>query len=107
MMAVSTEAAKAGTGWDALAIHSDDDVAVALRDLAAGEAVDVRQGGAIRRITICEGIPLGHKLALHAVSVGAPIRKYGECIGVATADIAAGAHVHIHNMASRRARGRS
>jgi altronate dehydratase small subunit len=107
MTAVSTEAAKTDTGWDALAIHPDDDVAVALRDLTAGESVDVRQDGANRRIAICEAIPLGHKLALHAIAPGAPIRKYGECIGVATADIAAGAHVHIHNLASRRARGQS
>jgi hypothetical protein len=33
-----------------------------------------------------------------------PVRKYGECIGVATADIAAGSHVHVHNMESRRGR---
>jgi altronate dehydratase small subunit len=92
--------------WDALAIHPADDVAVALRDLAAGEIVNVRDGGAVHRITLIDAISLGHKFARHAVSRGAPIRKYGECIGVATADILPGAHVHIHNMVSRRARGR-
>jgi altronate dehydratase len=107
MTAAPTEATKPGTRWDALAIHPDDDVAVALRDLAAGETVDVRQGAATQRAVVCDAIPLGHKLALHVISAGAPIRKYGECIGIATPDIAAGAHVHIHNMASRRARGQS
>jgi altronate dehydratase len=90
--------------WDALAIHADDDVAVALRDLRAGDEVTVRRGGAIERVLLRDPIPLGHKLALRALQTGAPIRKYGECIGHATADIAAGAHVHVHNMASARAK---
>jgi altronate dehydratase len=90
--------------WDALVIHPDDDVAVALRDLAAGDTVNVRDGDVVHRITLCDAVPLGHKLARRRVSSGEPIRKYGECIGVASADIAAGAHVHIHNVASRRAR---
>jgi predicted RecA/RadA family phage recombinase len=90
--------------WDALVVHPADDVAVALRDVAAGEAIDVRRGGRIERVTVSEPIALGHKLALHAIARGSPIRKYGEAIGTATADIAAGAHVHVHNLASRRAR---
>jgi hypothetical protein len=90
--------------WDALVIHPDDDVAVALRDLARGETADVRNGAAINRLTLCEAIPLGHKFARRVLSIGESIRKYGECIGVAIADIAPGTHVHIHNMASRRAR---
>jgi altronate dehydratase len=100
----TTEMAAHPTRWDALVINPVDDVAVALRDLAAGEAIHVRDGNTVHRITLREAIPLGHKLARHVVSLGEPIRKYGECIGVATADIALGAHVHIHNMASRRAR---
>jgi len=31
--------------------------------------------------------------------VGAPVRRYGQVIGFATADIAAGDHVHAHNLA--------
>ena len=104
MILEKVEAAALPARWDALVIHPDDDVAVALRDLAVGDTVNVRDGGAVHRITLCEAIPLGHKLARHAMSIGAPIRKYGECIGAATVDIALGAHVHIHNMASCRAR---
>jgi altronate dehydratase small subunit len=107
MIAVPSEAAGHAAGWDALAIHPEDDVAVALHDLAAGETVDLRQGGATRRIALFEAIPLGHKVALRAMPAGTAIRKYGEYIGVATVDIAAGAHVHIHNLASRRARAKS
>jgi len=90
--------------WDALAIHRDDDVAVALRDLSAGETVAVWRDGATDRIVVCEAIPLGHKLALRPLATGTTIRKYGESIGAATAAIALGEHVHVHNMASRRAR---
>lgn len=104
MMATSADVAEISLGWDAIVIHPDDDVAVALRDLARGETVGVRQEGAVRSAVVGEAIPLGHKFALHALSAGAQIRKYGECIGVATAAIAPGAHVHVHNLASRRAR---
>lgn len=91
-------------GWDALVIHPDDDVAVALRDLTAGERVTVRRAGALIEVRAADAIPLGHKLALHALEAGAPVRKYGESIGVATRAIAPGAHVHVHNLASLRAR---
>jgi len=104
MISEDAETGRQPARWDALVIHPDDDVAVALRDLAAGRTVNVRDGGIVHRLTLCEPIPLGHKLARRVVSIGESIRKYGECIGVATADIPPGAHVHIHNMASRRAR---
>jgi altronate dehydratase len=101
------DAARQDAGWAALVLHPRDDVAVALRDLARGESVAVRCGAALRRITAGEAIPLGHKVALHAVAAGAPLHKYGERIGHATVDIAAGMHVHVHNMASARARSAS
>ena len=93
-----------GARWDALVIHPDDDVAVALHDVQAGAVIDVRHAGSIIRAKVNETIPLGHKFALQALQKGAPVRKYGECIGVATSSIAAGSHVHVHNMESRRAR---
>ena len=95
---------KATARWDALAIHADDDVAVALRDLVAGESVAVRRAGRVVACGVVDAIPLGHKFALRDLPTGTPIRKYGECIGAATADIHAGAHVHVHNLTSLRAR---
>ena len=95
---------KGDARWDALAIHCDDDVAVALRDLSDGETIAVRRRGAIERMRVHERVPFGHKIALRALPRGAAIRKYGENIGVATIDIAAGAHVHVHNLASNRAK---
>lgn len=45
-----------------------------------------------------DGIPAGHKRALKAIKKGEPIIKYGNPIGIATADIAEGEWVHIHNL---------
>jgi len=42
-------------------------------------------------------IPAGHKVSLVRIPVGAPIRKYGQPIGVAIREIQAGSHVHGHN----------
>jgi altronate dehydratase small subunit len=101
---MSPEFATAGVRWDALVVHPDDDVAVALHDVHAGDTVDVRRAGVILRLTVTQDIPLGHKVALRAIAHDTPLRKYGEYIGVATTDIAPGAHVHVHNMMSRRGR---
>ena len=92
------------SGWDAIVLDPADDVAVALRDLEAGEAARVRRGAALVEITPSVAIALGHKLALHPIAKGAVVRKYGQPIGEATAAIAAGDHVHVHNIRSRRGR---
>jgi altronate hydrolase len=46
------------------------------------------------------GAPIasGHKLAVRAIAKDQPVRRYGQIIGFATADIAPGEHVHGHNM---------
>jgi altronate hydrolase len=71
-----------------------DDVAIALRPLRAGQTITVAE----QRITLQAAIPPGHKFALHAVAVGAPVRRYGQIIGTATAPIAPGGHVHTQNL---------
>ena len=84
-----------------LAISDRDNVATALEALEPGRTLDVR-GTAV---TVCDPIPRGHKIALTAIASGTPVIKYGSPIGLATADISAGAHVHTHNVASSRGRG--
>jgi len=76
-----------------LKIDPRDDVAVALAPLAPGEAV---AEGVVAR----EEIPAGHKVALRAIAKGQDVRKYGWPIGHALTDIAAGDHVHSHNLAT-------
>ena len=43
-------------------------------------------------------VPLGHKQALRDLEAGAVVRKYGWPIGRLTKDVAAGGHVHSHNL---------
>jgi altronate hydrolase len=78
-----------------LRLHPADPVAVALDDLAAGAPLGV--GG----LVAAQDIPAGHKVALAPIAAGAPVRKLGAVIGLATRDIAAGAWVHTHNLAFR------
>ncbi|NLG25176.1 MAG: altronate dehydratase [Clostridiales bacterium] len=74
----------------ALRIHPADNVLVALRDLNEGEtALGVR---------LTQRVPAGHKAALAPIASGERVIKYGSPIGVATADIPAGAWVHTHNV---------
>lgn len=40
----------------------------------------------------------GHKYALRDIKAGEPVIKYGNPIGIATADIKKGEHVHTHNV---------
>lgn len=50
-------------------------------------------------------IPYGHKIALHDISKGETVYKYGLSIGTALSDIQSGDHVHVHNVESNRGRG--
>ncbi len=76
----------------ALRVHAADSVGVALRDLAAGERVlGVSLGDAVAR---------GHKFALADLAAGDVVVKYGQPIGRASRAIAAGEHVHSHNLAT-------
>jgi len=82
-------------GASVLRLHPADDVAVARGAIAAGTAV-AGPDGALHAV---DDVPAGHKIALRAIDAGAPVRKYGQVIGVATTAIAAGQHVHVHNLA--------
>jgi altronate hydrolase len=76
----------------AIRLHSDDDVAIARITLPAGQML------AQPTLRIQQLIPSGHKLALHALATGAPIRRYGQVIGFAAQPIQVGEHVHTHNV---------
>lgn len=84
-----------------IVISAHDNVATALEPLDAGRQLS-REGTSV---IVRDAIPRGHKVALTAIAAGAAVIKYGSSIGVATEDIAAGAHVHTHNVSSARGRG--
>jgi altronate hydrolase len=74
-------------------IHSLDNVAVALRDLAADETL-MLDGTAIR---LAQPVARGHKFALRPIAAGEAIIKYGLPIGHALETIASGVHIHSQN----------
>ncbi len=80
-----------------LRLAPTDPVAVAVRDIAAGEMLSL-DGGAPTRIP--EAVPFGFKIALRPIAAGEKISKYRVPIGVATTAIAAGEMVHLHNLRS-------
>jgi altronate dehydratase small subunit len=90
----------------ALIMDEKDNVAVAIRELAAGETLRiVAPDGSERVVTTVEPIEFGHKFAAADIPEGAQVIKYGERIGRATQDINAGQHAHVHNITSQRGRG--
>ena len=76
-----------------LILNPADDVAIALDDIATGETPDGLNAAARADIAT------GHKIARHAVEKGGLVRRYGQVIGRAQIAIAAGDHVHVHNLA--------
>ncbi len=91
----------------ALRAHAADNVATALDELEAGDTVAVsasREASGGETVAAATAVPKYHKLALRAIAAGEAVVKYGETIGEATVDIAAGAHVHVDNTQSRRGR---
>ncbi|MCB1732291.1 MAG: altronate dehydratase [Halieaceae bacterium] len=73
-------------------LHPDDDVFIALKNIPAGE--EIAEG-----VRAAAEIAAGHKIARRAVKAGYPVHRYNQIIGNASADIAVGDHVHIHNLA--------
>jgi altronate hydrolase len=65
-----------------------------MRDLAPGDAV-------FEGVVARQAVPRGHKVAVLECAAGAPVLKYGQVIGLASAPIAAGDHVHSHNLEFR------
>jgi altronate hydrolase len=78
----------------ALHLSARDEVAVAMRALEAGTVLATPTG----LVTIASDIPRSHKFALSPIPEGGRVHKYGQSIGLALAPIAAGEHVHSHNL---------
>ena len=79
----------------AIRVHPRDNVAVVAADVPAGGAVRLGDGSELQAV---EAIARGSKVALIPIPCGEAVIRYGEEIGTATEDIAAGQHVHTHNL---------
>jgi altronate hydrolase len=75
-----------------LKLGSSDDVVVALKPVPAGQSLNGLH------LTARMDIAAGHKLAIHPIAAGQPIRKFNQIIGFATQPIAVGELVHSHNL---------
>jgi len=78
-------------------VSSRDDVAIALRPLAADEVLTINA----LEIRVREPVPKGHKIAVRNILADASVHKFGWPIGRALTDISAGSHVHTHNVTTR------
>ena len=76
-----------------LILHDTDNIAVAMRKIAKGEAVESFD------FVANQNVPSGHKIAVRNIASGQEIIKYGNVIGMATQDIRSGHHVHTQNVA--------
>jgi len=74
-----------------LRLHDADNVIIAVDSVSRGMELP---GG----VTARAAIPRGHKVANQPIPAGQPIRKFGQVIGFAKDDIAAGDWVHEHNV---------
>ncbi|WP_101296936.1 UxaA family hydrolase [Halegenticoccus soli] len=86
-------------------VTPEDNVATALRDVAAGETVDVGVGDESRTVEIVDDVEFGHKVAIEDIDEGDTVYKYGLSIGYASRPIEAGEWVHVHNVDSNYGRG--
>ncbi len=76
-----------------LQLAPGDNVAVAIREIEAGDVVKIHG----REIPMPQTLQVGHKFAARRIEAGETIVKYGTPIGRATIDIAAGEHLHAQN----------
>jgi hypothetical protein len=77
-------------------LNSKDNCATSLEDIPQGTQIKILE----KTIVITQKIQIGHKFALNDINKGDKIIKYGEIIGIATADIKKGEWVHTHNITS-------
>ncbi len=88
---------------DAILLDAADQVATVLQKIQPGETVRYRTPKGDAEVIAAEMIPIFHKIAVRPMPTGSDVLKYGDVIGVLSADVEAGALVHVHNLRSKRA----
>lgn len=77
-------------------LHDDDNVVVALDNLQQHHIIETDA----EPLQLLDDVPPYFKVAIRDIASGAPVIKYGMCIGTSTETIARGQLVHVHNMCS-------
>ncbi|KQV61489.1 MULTISPECIES: UxaA family hydrolase [unclassified Duganella] len=79
-----------------LLMSAEDNCLIARVQLAAGAIIDIDGVP----VALQEDIPLGYKVARRALRSGDKVLRYGALIGSVTTEVARGAMLHTHNLAS-------
>lgn len=74
-------------------VHPDDNVAIVVNDGGLPEGATFADG-----LTLREGVPQGHKVALVDLAAGDPIVRYNVVIGYALTDLRRGSWVNERTM---------
>ncbi|WP_299870459.1 UxaA family hydrolase [uncultured Hoeflea sp.] len=84
--------------------HTDNVGVVVVEGLTSGTKMlcVVTHDNSSFSLTAGADVPIGHKIALSDIKSGDTAIKYGEDIGKFIADVAKGAHVHTHNLKTKR-----
>ena len=84
--------------------HKDNVGVVVVEGLKAGTEMlcVVTADNASFRMKSAADVAIGHKIALKDLKAGDTAIKYGEDIGKIVQDVAAGDHVHVHNLKTKR-----
>ena len=87
---------------NAILLNVKDTVITSKVFLPAGSLAKFEKEGEVLSVTVCEDIPLFHKVSLTDINQSEAVIKYGQPIGEATELIKQGSHVHDHNITSPR-----
>ena len=79
------------TSSSVIRLHPEDNVVIARTTLLPGVSLG-------ENVATVDRIPAGHKVAVRAIAPAEAVRRYGQIIGFASAPIAPGRHVHVHNL---------
>ncbi|MDF1608101.1 UxaA family hydrolase [Hoeflea sp. YIM 152468] len=84
--------------------HADNVGVVVVEGLAAGTKMlcVITHDNSSFELVSKSDVPIGHKIALKDIGSGDTAIKYGEDIGKFVADVEKGAHVHTHNLKTKR-----
>ena len=77
---------------------------VVVEGLAAGTDMlcVITENNSDFRLETKDDVPIGHKIALTDLKEGDTVIKYGQDIGRMVAPAGKGAHVHVHNLKTKR-----